>query len=78
MATTPALGQRKLSSWIDSFEQFTVNRQSPALFRKWAAITCIAGALERKVWVRAFGLTLYPNMFVVLCGGPGVDRKSVV
>lgn len=47
---------------------------SPAIFRKWAAISTIAAALERKVWARLTGSILYPNMFVVLVGGPGVGK----
>ena len=78
MATTPVSGLRKLSSWISGFEEFTAQRPSPAIFRRWAAITCLAGAMERKTWVRAFGLTLYPNMFNVLCGGPGVGKTVAV
>lgn len=75
---TPASGQRKLNSWINSFCKYTAERQSPEIFRRWAAITCIAGALERKVWVRAFGRILYPNMITVLTGGPGVGKTEAI
>lgn len=78
MALINGLGQRRLGSWIQAFLELTKNRQSPELFRKWAAITCIAGALERKVWVKAFGLQLYPNMFTVLTGGPGVGKTVAI
>lgn len=74
----PASGPRRLASWIESFEYFTRNRQAPALFRKWAGIACIAGTLERKIWVKAFGQLLYPNMFVVLCGGPGIGKTVAI
>lgn len=51
---------------------------SPALFRKWAAIVTVAGALERKVWVRTKGSELYPNLYAVLVAPPGVGKTEVV
>lgn len=51
---------------------------SPALFRKWAAISAISGALERKVWVRTKGSNLYPNLYVVLCAPPGVGKTEII
>lgn len=66
---------RKLSSWINHFYEYTEALPSPELFREWAAISIIAGALERKVWVRAYGTRdLYPNLYVVLVGPPGVGK----
>lgn len=37
----------------------------------------VAGALERKVWVRTLGSNLYPNMYVLLVGPPGVGKTEV-
>lgn len=51
---------------------------SPALFRKWAGIATIAGALERKVWVRTKGSELYPNIYAILVAPPGVGKTEVV
>lgn len=71
------MAKRKLNSWIGSFVEYTEKLPSPLLFRKWAAITAIAGALERRVYIRStFGHT-YPNMYTILVGPPGVG-KSVI
>lgn len=75
---TSGKGQRQCVSWIDSFVEWSATHQSPEIFRRWAAITCIAGVLERKVWVRAFSRVLYPNMMNVLCGGPGVGKTEAI
>jgi hypothetical protein len=69
--------QRKLDNWIDGFMEMTAGLPSPELFRKWSAISAIAGALERKVWVHTLGQNLYPTMYVILVAPPGVG-KSVV
>lgn len=65
------------ADWIDAFMAHTENISSPPLFRKWAAIATIAGALERKVWVRSLGSSLYPNIYTVLVAPPGVGKTEV-
>jgi len=37
----------------------------------------IAGALERKVWVKTKGSELYPNLYVVICAPPGIGKTEV-
>lgn len=65
---------RKHGDWIEGFLAFTSGLPSPEILRKWAAISCIAGALEQKVWVSPFGPRLFPNLYVVLVGPPGVGK----
>ncbi len=38
----------------------------------------VAGALERKVWIRIAGRTLYPNLYALLVGGPGVGKTDAL
>ena len=68
---------RTSENWVDAFYDYTSFLPSPAIFRKWSAITGIAGALERKVWVNTQGSNLYPNLYTILVAPPGVG-KSVV
>lgn len=63
--------------WVDAFLSYTSNLPSPELFRKWSAISCIGGALERKVWVNAMGSKLFPNFYTVLVAPPGVGKTVV-
>lgn len=69
---------RKAGPWIEAFLDLTAHTQSPAIFRKWAAASIVAGALERKVWVKTAGRLLYPNMYVLLIGGPGVGKTDAI
>jgi len=55
----------------------TEHLSSPPLFRKWGAISLVAGALERKVWVRTMGSDLYPNLYVILVAPPGVGKTEI-
>jgi len=63
--------------WVDGFMAHTEHLSSPALFRKWAAIGVIAGALERKVWIRSLGSALFPNMYILLVAPPGIGKTEV-
>lgn len=68
--------KRRLASWINAFLDFTEGKKSPTLFKKWAAISTIAGAMERRIWVRTATGELFPNLYVFLVGPPG-GGKSV-
>jgi len=71
-------GARRLGSWIESFLEYTEILPSPPLMRKWAAISFVAAAMERKIWVRSMGSDLYPNLYVFLVGPPGVGKGVAI
>lgn len=64
--------------WVDAFVQHTAGTSSPELFRKWAGIATVAGALERKVWNRSKRNNLYPNLYILLVGPAGVGKSIMV
>ncbi len=68
------MATRKLDDWIAAFYTHTESLASPPLFRKWAGIMTVAGALERKVWIKTKRGVLYPNLYVFLVGPPGVGK----
>lgn len=68
---------RQLEDWIETFYQYTEFLPSPPLFRRWGAIACIAGVLERKVWVHTQGSNLYPHLYTILVAPPGVGKSEV-
>lgn len=66
-----------MTDWIEGFLSYTSHITSPELFRKWAAIYTLGAAIERKVWIRTSSGVLYPNLYVVLVGPPGVGKTEV-
>jgi hypothetical protein len=68
---------RKLDNWIDGFMSYTKDLPSPDLFKKWCAISAVAGAMERKCWIRTMGSKLYPSMYIILVAPPGVGKTVV-
>lgn len=65
-------------SWVDGFMDYTSGVPSPEIFRRWSALTCISGALERRCWTRVSNSVLYPNMFILLVGPPGVGKGMAI
>lgn len=68
---------RQLEDWVEAFFHHTDYMTSPALFRKWGAIACVAGALERRVWIRSQSKNLFPNLYTLLVAPPGVGKSAV-
>ena len=72
--TASASATRILPCWIESFCDYTAGFQSPLILRRWAAISAVAAAMERKVWVRTLGSEVYPNLYVILVAPPGTGK----
>ena len=68
----------KGKSWIELFVEQTAETASPPIFRKWAAISAVAGAMERKSWIVTRGTPLYPNLYIILIGPPGVGKSIIL
>lgn len=70
----PTIPGRKLPNWISSWMDYTDPLPSPRLWRLWAGIALVAGALERKVWITTGIGKLYPNLYTILVGPPGLGK----
>lgn len=69
---------RELENWLTSYLKYTENSESPTSYHKWCGLSCISGALQRKVYLRwGIGQVIYPNLYTVLVGPSGRTRKGV-
>lgn len=69
---------RELDNWLDTYLEYTANTESPTSYHTWCGLGVIAGALQRKVYLKwGLGQTIYPNLYVVLIGPSGRTRKGV-
>lgn len=66
-----------MADFVETFLDWTEYAPSPRIFRQWAAIACVAGALERRVWIKAIQRPTYPNLYTLLVASPGIG-KSVI
>jgi energy-coupling factor transporter ATP-binding protein EcfA2 len=63
--------------WIDRFLQYTAEVNAPQIFRLWAGIGAVSGALERRVWVGGKNnMRIYPNLMILLVGPPGSGKTQ--
>lgn len=65
------------SDFISDFMEFTESALSPVIFRKWSAISLVAGALERRVWLKMGSRRTFGNLYVLLVAHPGVGKYTV-
>lgn len=68
---------RNYPDFIEAFMSYTQYVEAPAKFLRWSAISTVAAALERKVWINFKDqISCYPNHFICLIGDPGLAKKS--
>lgn len=69
---------RELTNWLDSYITYTDNSESPVSYHTWCGLSVIAGALQRRIYLKwGLGQVIYPNLYVVLIGPSGRTRKGV-
>lgn len=69
---------RKTPNFIRTFVERYDNGFIPTKFYIWGAISTVAAALERKVWLPWHNGNVYPNMYIFLVSGPGVGKSSAI
>lgn len=67
---------RKLGNWINEFQLYMGGRGSPVPFTQWAGIFAVAAVMERKCFMKSRRGTLYPNLYCMMVGPPGVGKTQ--
>lgn len=67
---------RLLPDWISSYIRYTDHSEPPLSYHTWVSLSVIAGALQRKVYMRWGHARIYPNLYVILVGPSGRTRKG--
>ena len=67
---------RALSDWLDTYLYYCKGTEPPKSYHQWVGISLIAGALQRKVYIRWGHEAIYPNLYIVLVGPSGRTRKG--
>lgn len=69
---------RRLPNWLEAFSEYAQIYNTPDRYRTWAGVFCLAAATKRSIAMRARGNILYPNLFVLLLGGPATGKSQAV
>jgi hypothetical protein len=65
--------------WITKYIEYVSGAtESPECYHFWSAATCIAATLKRHVWIDRGTYKLYPNIFAVLVGRPGIGKGGAL
>ena len=67
---------RCLKNWIDTYLAYSSTSEAPESFHFWTAVSTIAGALRRRVWIDMAYFQWTPNMYIILVAPPGIVSKS--
>ena len=67
---------RKLADWIKSYMEYSSFSEAPDKFHFWTAISTIAGALRRRVWIDQAYFQWTPNFYIIFVAPPGIVSKS--
>lgn len=70
--------QRLLPDWIAAYLKYTEDTEPPRSYHTWVAVSCIAGALQRRVHLQFGSERIYANMYVVLVGPPGARKGTAL
>ena len=76
---TNEVQERSCKDWLDTYMEYTKHSEPHYMYRKWVGISTLAAAMQRKIWMEwGSGITLYPNMYVVLVGPPAARKGTAL
>lgn len=64
------------SDWIAGYLDYAKHSEAPKHMHFWVAVSAIAGALRRQVWIDQAYFRWYPNFYICLVAPPGIVSKS--
>ncbi len=67
---------RHFGDWIAAYMDYTKYSEAPKHMHFWTAVSTLAGALQRKVWIDMGYFKWYPNFYIILVAKPGIVSKS--
>ena len=67
---------RNFPDWIRGFMDYASYGEAPRYMHFWTAVSVIAGALRRKVWLDEIYFRWYPNFYIIFVAPPGIVSKS--
>lgn len=68
--------RRHFDNWIKAFMEYASFSEAPPHMHFWTAVSTIAGALRRRVWIDMAYFQWHPNFYIILVAPPGIVSKS--
>jgi hypothetical protein len=70
------VADRHFDNWIKAYLEYAEYSEAPRHMHFWTAVSAIAGALRRKVWMDMAYFKWHPNFYIILVAPPGIVSKS--
>lgn len=67
---------RNFDNWISAYLEYSDHSEAPEKFHFWTAVSVIAGALRRRVWIDMKYFQWPTNMYIIFVAPPGIVSKS--
>ena len=67
---------RKHKNWISAYLRYSQFSEAPEKFHFWTAVSVLAGAVRRKIWIDQKYFQWTPNFYIVFVAPPGIVSKS--
>lgn len=67
---------RKYNDWIREYMEYSKHSEAPDKFHFWTAVSVLAGALRRRVWIDQGYFQWTPNQYIIFVAPPGIVSKS--
>jgi hypothetical protein len=73
-------GARENKDFCEAWLQYTEGQPTARIYREWAGVMAISGALTRRVWIHTSPSMpyLFPNLFTMLVGDPGAGKDIAI
>ena len=69
---------RKLKNWLKGYYEYTEQTESPDQFHMWVGLSVLSAATQRNIYIDRSYFCIYPNLYVLLVGPPGVRKSSAM
>lgn len=67
---------RHFSNWLVAYMRFSQHSEAPDALHFWTAVSSIAGALRRRVWIDELHFQWSPNFYIIFVAPAGIATKS--
>lgn len=67
---------RQFDDWIQEYINYASFSEAPRRMHFWSAVSAVAGALRRKVWIDQIYFKWHCNHYIIFVAPPGVVSKS--
>lgn len=76
--TKPAPTHRELGNWLAAYGEYVKESESPEDFHLWTGLSVLASAVRRNIWLNQGIYILWPNLYVILIGPPGIAKSTSI